>query len=152
MNFLFTVKNKILYPMCTYTVLICLFLFIITIPTSITGAIVSTVFYLILGYSLGITLTNFVLRTNKINIVLRYTIHFLLNLALFFAFAKLVFSFYEKNLLQPLYQQSKFMIIACILFILLYVCIAGLTGLLQAMHNIKQEKKKEYESIFNKQK
>ncbi|MCI8590608.1 MAG: hypothetical protein HFE77_07880 [Clostridiales bacterium] len=142
-------KQKILYPMCTYTVLICLFLFILTIPTGITSAIVSTIFYFILGYSFCIAITNFVLKIHKINIVLRYTIHFLLNLAVFYAFAKMVFSFYEKNLSQTLYQEGKFMMIACILFVLFYVCVAGITGLLQAMQQKSIEKKQEYKSIFD---
>ncbi|MCI8331203.1 MAG: hypothetical protein HFE78_00015 [Clostridiales bacterium] len=152
MKFLSIIKNKIIYPMCTYTVLICLFLFVITIPSGITSAIVSTVFYLIVGYTCGIALTNFVLRTHKINIVLRYIIHFLLNSALFFTFAKLAFSFYEKHLSQPLYQEGKFMMIACILFVIFYACIAGLTGWLHAIKKKNIEKQKNYESIFDQKK
>ena len=148
MNFLSSVKSKILYPMCTYAVFICLFLYIITIPAGITSAIVSTVFYLILIYSLGIALTNFVMRCKKLNLVLRYLIHFALNLGLFIAFFKTAFYIYENNLLQPLNQEGRMLLIAMIVFIVLYAVIALFTGLLNHLKNKRTDDHDAYESIF----
>ena len=135
MKILSYIKTNILYSACFYTVLFCLFLFLVTGFSNSIQALVSNVFYAIFAYSVLIALSNGILHFKHWNSVVRRLLHFAINAILFFLFMKIIFYIYEKILQQTMDQQEKMMILAMIVFLVLYLLLTALSLVCGAIKN-----------------
>ena len=84
MKILKFIYGKLLAPSSFYTVIICSILLLIASASSgIIPAIKASVFIAIFAYCLFFSFTNLIFTLKKLNIVLKYLIHFLINTAVF---------------------------------------------------------------------
>lgn len=84
MKILKFIYRKLLAPSSLYTVVICsMLLLIASASNNIIPAIKASVFGAIFAYCLFFSLTNLIFNIKKINVVLKYLIHFLINAAVF---------------------------------------------------------------------
>ncbi len=140
MKLLKNIYNKWLAPACVYTVLVCgVLLMIASLTESMLPAIRDTVFASIFAYCLFFSLTNLIFYIKKINIVIKFLIHFLMNTA---AFTFIAGSVAENSTGTPKIYYG-------IVFIGLYAVIAVIAGIVSHFINKKtQTSESEYKNQF----
>ena len=134
------IYSKLLAPSCLYTVIICaLLLLIASASNSMLPAVKASVFGSIFGYCFFFSATNLIFSIKKLNIVLKYLIHFIINTAIFVLIPGYVA---ESNTGTP-------RIYYAIVYIGLYAIVAVIAGVISHFTNKKApQKEKDYKKQF----
>lgn len=150
------IKSKLLYPASLYTVLLSIFFMMLTI-SDIEPSITMGIYLSIFGFALEIAASKLVLNSKKIIAVLRYIIHYVINLVSFIVFWHVCYpqsigaQSDEYNLFTGKFIweiNSRQFVFGLCLFTVIYIVLVGISAAAKAMGTSEKQAEEEYESIF----
>lgn len=158
LNFLSWVKRRFIYPASLYTILIALVFMLITstdLEPSVTLGLLACIF----SYSIVISVSTLLLDSKKINAVLKYVIHYVINVVSFIGFWQLCYpqsvgakaNEYELLTGRFIWEISMQRFVSGIsFFTLVYIVVIGIGLAKRALNGKENEKQteEEYKSIF----
>ncbi len=150
------IKHKLLYPACLYTVLIALFFLLLAI-SDIEPSITMGIFLSVFCFSFVIALSNLLLHHKNLPAIIRYIIHYVINLTAFVIFWHLCYpqsiaahtnewNFLTGNFIWEI-NPRQFIFGIC-LYTLAYIVIVGVNAAIKAFASTEKQAEEDYDSIF----